>query len=476
MIKSLLLAMPDSISKFDVFARLPNLGIASIAGNIDPGVCDVKVADLVLARRRPEKYVLDTLREQFPDLVGLSCMSFQYNSAVKLAKLIKAYDKNILVALGGYHPTVMCKEVSESPESQFIDFIIQGEGEGTFNELVTAMNAGRGYDRIAGLSYKTNGSFHHNLPRDLLSPDAIQLPMRDARLITKGFYIFDMPADVIETSRGCTYKCKFCSIGHMYGRNFRGYEFGRIIEDIRDAQKRGARALMFADDNIMLDPGRLERLCDEIIAAKLNSIHYVFQASVRGTAHSEKLVRKMADAGVKGLFLGIESTSEATLDLLRKKTTTLSDTRKAMKYLRNSGIITLGGLIVGNPNDDEKSLWRNVKAAIELGLDTVIFFILVPHLKTEIREELMAEGLVEKIDDFSTYHGFAANARTKHLTLEDVDRIVHEMYGAYYYRLDYVRSTQLRKKYPMYFWKTAFKQFLIALMIQIRGLLKRKRA
>lgn len=468
--------MPDSIPEFNMFTIMPNLGIASIAGNVDPGVCDVRVADLILVSRRLEEYVLDTLREQSPDLVGLSCMSFQYNSAVKLAKLVKAYDKNIRVALGGYHPTVMYKEISESPESQFIDFIIRGEGEATFSELVTAMNAGRGYDDIAGLSYKTNGGFRHNSPRDLLSLDAIQLPKRDARLITGGFSIFDMPADAIETSRGCTHKCKFCSINHMYGRSFRKYEISRAIVDIRDAYERGAKALLIVDDNITLDLERLERLCDEIVAAKLNSIHYFLQASVKGIAHSEKLVRKMADAGMKGVILGIESMSRATLALLRKKTTTPGDTRKAVEYLRNNGIMSLGAFIVGSPDDDEESLWRAADAASELGLDHTAFFTLIPHLKTEIREELMAEGLVTETNDFSTYHGFAANVRTRYLTLEEINRIVGKMYGSFYCNLDYVRSTQVRKSYPVYFWKTAIRQFLVALMVQIKGVLRRKRA
>ena len=92
MIKVLLLAMPDLVPQIHIAFCLPNLGIVSIAGNIDASICDIKVADLILARQNPESYVLSILHEQSPNVVGLSCMSFQYHSAIKLAKLIKGYD------------------------------------------------------------------------------------------------------------------------------------------------------------------------------------------------------------------------------------------------------------------------------------------------------------------------------------------------------------------------------------------------
>ncbi len=468
--------MPDSVPRFDVFAYIPNLAIVSIAGNVDHNACDVKVADLYLVKDRMEDYVLDLLSKRHPNLVGFSCMSFQYHNAIKLARLVKGYDENILVVLGGYHPTLMYDEIADSPDSQFIDFIVRGEGEISFNELVNAIEKDTGYDKIPGLSYKMNGIFHHNLPGDLLSLDTLQLPKRDARLITKGCQAFGLQSDAIETSRGCTYNCKFCSIKHMYGRSFRKYEISRVIEDIKNAHKHGARWLIITDDNITLDLKRLGVLCEEIVSAKLNSIHYLVQASVKGIAHSAKLVQKMADAGIKIVFLGIESLSKADLDFLGKKTTTPEDTRKAVKYLKDNEIVCFGGFIVGNPNDDEESLWNTFNIARELGIDTPAFPILIPHVKTEIREELMAEGLVTNVDDFSTYDGFSANIRTKYLMPEEIDSIVEKMYSAYYDNLDYLRMSQLRRTYPKYFWKAVAKTTPRAILnlISFRGFRKRR--
>ncbi len=464
MLKVLLFAMPDHILGFDMVAQAPNLAIVSLAGNVDPGICDVKVADLLLIRRRMDEYVLGLLREHSPALVGLSCMSFQYASAIKLAKLVKSHDKKIHVVIGGYHPTLMYEDISASPESQFIDFIVRGEGEATFNELVAAMNAGSGYERIAGLSYKANGTFHHNPPRGLLPLEDIQLPKRDARLITEGFHSFGLPMDAIETSRGCTHNCKFCSINHMYGRSFRGYEMDRIIADIRNVRRHGAKIVAMADDNITLDLKRLEVICEEIISAKLNNLHYALQASVSGIAHSKKLVQKMADAGVKLVFLGIESASKTSLDFLGKKTSTPEATRRAVGYLRDNGIICAGGFIVGNPDDDKEAMWEAFKLAWELKIDIPLFFILTPHARTRLRDELLAENLVTNPDDFSTYHGFAANVKTKHLSSEEIDRIVERMYNAYHTNLTYLKFMQVRTIYPVYFWKRLVTGFTSAIL------------
>jgi radical SAM superfamily enzyme YgiQ (UPF0313 family) len=298
MIKALILAMPDTISNLDIMTVMPNMGIISLAGNVNSGLCDVKVADLVLVRERFEDYVLSLLREHSPDLVGFSCMTFQYYN---------------------------------------------------------------------------------------------------------------------------------------------------------------------------LDLERLERLCEEITAARLNSIHYIISASVRGIAHSKKLVQKMADAGVRTVFLGIESTSKAQLDFLGKKNITSDNTRRAVRYLRDNGILSFGGFIVGSPDDDEETLWNTFKLAWDLRVDVPSFSILTPHVKTEIRRELMAEGLITNADDFSGYHNECANIRTRHLSPEEIEKTVGQMYETYLYNLDYLKFNQVRKIYPKYFWELVAKDFRKAVLSLIRN-------
>ena len=93
-----------------------------------------------------------------------------------------------------------------------------------------------------------------------LDGDEIRPPNRAARVLS-GYTMMGRPIDVIETSRGCTFDCSFCSIIEMRGRNFHRFSIERVIEDIRDAAARGARSLFIVDDNITLDVPRFEELC-----------------------------------------------------------------------------------------------------------------------------------------------------------------------------------------------------------------------
>ncbi len=443
----LLLASPDVQHDFDFIARIPNLGITSIAGNIND-VCDVRIADLNVTKD-PHKFVRKTITKYHIDLVGLSCMSFQYRSMLEIAKIVKEYD-DVQVVFGGYHPTLEYKEIGESPDIEYIDFITRGEGEATFRELVQAIPDQK-YEGVLGLSYKENGKMLHNPPRPLLDLADIRLPDRDARLLKKGFYGFTHPVDVVETSRGCTQGCKFCSINHMYGRSFRTYSIDRVIEDIQDAKDHGAQNIFFVDDNITLNTKRMKRLCEAIIDAGLDDIYYQVQASTSGIAKSKEVVDLMARAGFDGVFLGIENALPRNIEFFGKAGMA-TDSEKAVKYLHEHRIIVSGGIISGNPDDTREDVLRNFELARKLKLDVPIFYIMTPYPKTEVREELINMGLVTNPDDVTKYDGIYANVKTKHLSTDELQYLVWKM-NVNYYNMEWYRSNNIIRRYPKWYLK-----------------------
>ncbi|MEM2933598.1 MAG: radical SAM protein [Methanocellales archaeon] len=453
-IRVLLLGSPEVQRDFDFSSKIPNLGIASIAGNIND-ICEVKIADLVVLKpKEVEPFLIKTLKSFQPDVVGFSCMSFQYPRAINLARIVKEQNQAKTV-FGGYHATLMHEEITKSRDSDAIDFIVRGEGEKTFRELIQAMRKNSGYKDIKGLSYKENGEFKHNANRELLDLNEIKLPDRSCRLLTKGFHAFGASIDAVETSRGCVQGCKFCSIDRMYGKSFRKYTLERVIEDIRQVKKHGFKSAVFSDDNITLDINRFKKLCELIIEAGLDDLHYNTQASARGIALDEKLAEKMAEAGFKFVFLGIENVLKRNLEFFNKGN--LSDeASKAVKLLRDRGIIVAGGFIIGNPEDDEQDLWINFEMARQMKIDFPIFFIATPYPKTKLREELLELGLVVNLDDFSTYDGIYANVRTKYLTREEIQYNMWKM-AASYYDYEWMRWNLMRRHYPVYFYKELLK-------------------
>lgn len=425
----LLMSMPDIFPFSRPWKMLaPSLALSSIAGNLDERHT-VGIADLVLKRKDVKRAVVEALERTRPEVVGITAMTFQYDTAIKIARLIKNTDPKIKIVIGGYHATLMYKDIADREDSKCLDFMVRGEGDLIFNELLDKLESGGPLNSVNGLSYKDNEIFVHNKARELEELNSIKLPNRKVR-IWKGYHFFGSPYDMIESSRGCTLGCSFCSIRQMYGRSFRKYDISRVLEDIERAKEAGVHTLFFTDDNITLDINRFEELADRIIERRHNDLTYVIQASSAGISSSLKLVKKMSEAGFRFVFLGIENISKKNLSAL-KKGDIAEKSVKAIKMLLDNDIIVIGGLIIGNPDDDHESIEENYRFVNSTGVSSIYDQILTPYLKTEIREELLQQGLVTNTDNYKLYNGQFANVRTKHLSDMDLDFIKFKMVQKY---------------------------------------------
>src|SRR5438128_1201027 len=314
----LLFSMPDSFEHMPTIAiRMPNGALTSLAGNVDPHH-RVAAADLLLVQDRVRETVERLLAEHEPDIVGLSVMTFQRKTAKGIIDLVRTRRPAARVVVGGYDPSLAPEAYTEDPDGG-VDFIVRGEGEITFRELLRALEAQRGYDHIAGLSYRSADGFRHNPARGVsgLDDGEIRPPRRDVRVLG-GYTLLGRQVDVIETSRGCTFDCSFCSIIEMRGRNFHTYSFDRVLADIRDARDHGAQTIFLVDDNITLNVRRFEALCRAIIESGLNDIDYIVQGMTSAIAnHGDTLAPLMHQAGFRYVFLGIENILEGDLQFLR---------------------------------------------------------------------------------------------------------------------------------------------------------------
>ena len=144
--KVLLISMPDVVPIIihETAVHMPNHGIASVGGNIDDDH-QVFLIDLIRKRRSIKKYLTKVVGRIQPDLIGLSAMAWQYDTCIKIAHLLKEIRPQVKIVIGGYHATLMAEEIAAAAESQWIDFIIRGEGEECCRRLVNAL-AGR--DRL----------------------------------------------------------------------------------------------------------------------------------------------------------------------------------------------------------------------------------------------------------------------------------------------------------------------------------------
>ena len=368
----LLLSMPDSFEHMPTLAiRMPHGALGALAGNIDPHH-EVALADLVLVQDRVRETIEALVRQRDPAVVGLSVMTFQRRTALQIVHLLRRLKPTVRIVVGGYDPS-LAPEVYGHIDSG-IDFIVRGEGEATFSELLRALEGGGDFSAIPGLSYRDGDAMRHNAARHIstLAAGELNLPKRAARVLG-GYTFLGRQVDVIETSRGCTYDCSFCSIIEMRGRNFHTYPIERVIADITDARDRGARCLFIVDDNITLDAKRFARLCQAIVDAGLNDIDYIVQGMTSAFAKDgETLAPLMRRAGFRYIFLGIENVLPGDLAFLRAgaknaerehgRTVGLAAV-KAIDLLHRHGMFIAGGLIVGNPDDTRESIEANLDFA-----------------------------------------------------------------------------------------------------------------
>jgi anaerobic magnesium-protoporphyrin IX monomethyl ester cyclase len=408
----------------------PSIALATIAAQIDNH--DVRVADTCVWRRKAASKLLKVLEEFRPKVVGFTAMTFQYDTALAFAYLTKQFDPGIITVLGGYHATLFHEQLGAGPDSAYWDFLVRGEGDFSFGELLDSLEAGgAGMEKILGVSYKSNGAFVHNPPRPLEDITRIRIPARDKRL-AKGFHMYFRRADVIETSRGCLHLCNFCSIREMYGRSFRMFPLDRVLADIEDAYSRGARHIFCTDDNITLDMDRFEQLCDGVIGLKLKNLLFTTQASPIGFAKHPAVAKKMVKAGFVSIFLGIENASAKNLRLMQKPNT-LDLIRKGVEALQKEDIVVIAGIINGLQHDDPASIRENYEFIRSLGITSVMDQLLTPYPRTPLRQEMLDSGRVQNLADFRWYDGYFSNVRTEFLTPEELNfmrwRIRREVIG-----------------------------------------------
>jgi anaerobic magnesium-protoporphyrin IX monomethyl ester cyclase len=459
--RTLLLAMPDAVGFLDRVFRAPSLALASMAGNL-PGH-EAKVLDLVVCKPKIRPVLGETLKTFRPQLVGLSAMTFQFATLLRIAHWIKRTDQSLPIVCGGYHPTLMARDLSD-PSLPF-DFIVRGEGEVTFRELCDELARPRpDFSAITGLSYRHEGTFRHNPDRPLLDLSAIQLPARDSRLVN-GFHVGGIPIDAVETSRGCLHDCSFCSIRQMYGSSYREFPLKRIIADLSAIRARGTRAVFLVDDNITLKVDRFRQICRAITQSGLNDLIYTTQVGAAAIAGHPELVEEMAKANFKLVSVGLESMNPSSLRQVQKPTDPETNAR-AITLLRQHHIGVNALMIVGFPDDDRRSIRTCFSRLKKARPDSLYSQFLTPYPRTRIREELLQEGLVENAGDFQTYDGFHCNVRTRHLDRDALFRLQRLE------SLKFILSPQIHAgNFYWQFWKPFIRQIIHTMGLALRGAL-----
>jgi radical SAM superfamily enzyme YgiQ (UPF0313 family) len=331
--------------------------------------------------------------------------------------MAKESDKDMVVIVGGIHPTAKPEETLSIP---FFDFLVHGEGEITTQELLDAIIAKRDLTKIKGISYKKDGKILNNDSRpEITNVDDIPFDNRDLLIDSEKY-----PKEAlgqIHTSRGCSYNCAYCSSSIIWGEKVRFRSVTNVIEEINYLYHQyRVKDINFADDNFLLDPERVRALCDEILNRRLKinwrccaraDIHRYFNAD---------LLKLMHKAGCKQICIGFESGSQKLLDAVNRGVN-LTNIKETIKMMNDAHIKLHADFIIGLPGETETTL-KETFDLMKLVWDwcrpttTVVLFKPYPGTTAdELKELIDYKGLQ---NGFKKIFNYAESHNVRRLTTE----------------------------------------------------------
>jgi radical SAM superfamily enzyme YgiQ (UPF0313 family) len=321
-------------------------------------------------------HALDMSEVLSADLVAISAITSTAPQSYRLADTVRAAGR--IAVLGGTHVSFLPEEGLEHA-----DFVVRGEGEFAFQELVDAIQAGQGIEKIQNLSYLVDGRVVNNPERPKIANLDVN-PIPDYRLIT-GW----KPGGVISvaTSRGCPFSCTFCSVPGMYGHAFRTHSIGRVLDELES--HRGNMYTFFADDIFTANKKRVKELLRGMIDRDLTP---EWGAQVRTeTVDDPELLQLMRDSNCFNVYVGFESINPRTLKLFQKKQD-LAKIERSIERFHAHKIRIHGMFVVGSDEDDVETLDATAEFALKHDIDSIQFMILTPIPGSPDWESIYGKG------------------------------------------------------------------------------------
>ena len=407
------------------------------------------------AERLDWKDMEKRIETENPHLVAVSSLSTCNTDLVARAlEAAKKVAPDALTITGGQHFTALAEpSLNEYP---ILDAVARGEGEETLVEVADALEAGRGFADVRGLTFRHGDDVVSTPPRPLI-PDLDVLPMPGYHFVEDHLdrYHFKMMAGdmryaIIEGSRGCEHNCIFCTQCNFWGNKWRAKSGKRMAEEMEYCRDNfGAEFLWLTDDNFAFGP-RADDLFRELNERGLgDELLWFVQARVDDVVNNSESIGEMRKAGNQWVLLGVESGDPETLADWRKGIKP-GQTHEAIRLLKENDIFAQATLIIGSRKDTHESIEGIRRFVEDVDPDLAIYMILTPFPGTPLYEEASKNGWIED-HNWAHYDMIHATMPTETLTTEEVQEELFLCYRAFYGKLSrtmkgFFSSNQFKRK------------------------------
>ncbi len=418
--------------------KIPSLGLAYLAATAEQDGHSVKIIDCSIGEHG--KQLIEEVGRFNPQVVGVTATTPTFRNASAIARALRKVVPEAVFICGGAHVTV-------SPEESLIDgafdFLVLGEGEETFRELVSYL----GYksdiqiDDIKGIAFKRNGRkvITEKRPR-IDNLDALPFPARHLFPSFKEYrptpasYRY-LPLAIVMTSRGCPSRCTFCDRG-VFGETFRQRSIPHVMAEIEEVtSKYGAKEIRFFDDTFTVTPSFVTALCREMSKRK-PVIPWTCLTKVSSVTY--EMLTMMRDAGCWQVLFGLESGDEYVLSQLSKGNT-VEQNRRAVNWAKRAGLSVRADFLAGSPWETKKSFHKTIEFAKSLSLDFAHFNKFVPYPGTAIYKDLISKGY-----NFDFSEGSYINDHSRFVYMpggyreSEYTALLNSAYREFYLRLSYL--------------------------------------
>ena len=361
------------------FYGFPPMGTLYLATYLSEHNFDVSILDQ-FARGYSIERTLNWIKREDPDILGFSTITTAGTgiSSATIAKKVKEeINPNVKILFGNYHATFNDSRIlTKYPQ---VDACVRGEGENTLLEIAEKHEKGKGFEGIKGVTYRNNGRIIRNDERPLIE-NLDELPFPNRKLLGNVEYKSEVEGLDIAlgkftstaSSRGCAFKCSFCSSA-MFWNKWRPRSPENLVQELSMLENEGYQNLLWVDDNFTLNKKRLMKLSELVRKEKIN-LHWMAEGRV--TQSSRELLTAMKAMGCKILSYGVESGSQRILDWYNKKIT-LNQVYDAIINSKKVKIdLVLANFIVGAPIETREEIIETLNLSLKLDIDFPQFHIL----------------------------------------------------------------------------------------------------
>jgi anaerobic magnesium-protoporphyrin IX monomethyl ester cyclase len=409
----------------------PSSGLLQLAAYLERDGVEVQIIDAT-ALQNPWENLLNSVSTSKANVIGITCSATCLSpEAIKAIHFCRELSPDATIVAGGSHFTLMAEPILQ--ELKELDYIVLGEGEETFSQLIKNLSQGRNEKGIKGIAYVEDGKVVlQEKPPPIPNLDFLPFP---------AYHLIDMESDAyywhgmgrrafgISTSRGCGDRCAYCSETKFWEGVWRGRSGKKMMEEISFLYRKFGKSLfVFNENTFNWNRRRVEEFLEELGKSGLR-IDFWFQSRIKDILRDEDLIPEMKRLGLYEVMLGIESIHPDVLTRYEKQQSR-EMAERAIDILRRNKIMVMANVMFGDWNDSEESLEQVFQFAKNQS-DFLVLTLTTPLPGTRYFEEAERLGRIRE-RDFGKYDFMHPIMDTKYLSAKEVHHL-QQIYLKKYY-------------------------------------------